>query len=231
MTLVNEHMAHDSVGRFHVRFADNAPWDAPTPTSWEEIAHRQLDDLVWMGIEIDSTSYQSKQEEKVKLFLADFNLCMVMKASDHDRSRPIIPAHQLLGRTRLGAQHTAEKVVLDHWEGSDALIRGLEWVAEHHLYVYFCAVFGFHPPPLCYYIPRLLTVDDVSGSLRSKDISKTIGNWKMENLREAGATPEEVRRVLRKACLLDPIGKWSLDNLKDQPRLTIRSIEDVLGQR
>jgi len=236
ISLLNEYAAHSSGGKFHVRFADGPVYFGGSPCSPEEtaeIARLQLDDLIWMGIKVDSVSRQSDLEQEMLLFLANSSFRMVIDNAGrayYSSSLPTILVRPEIHGSPLSTQHTIEKVVFDHWENSDLLIRGTEWLQEHWLYMYFCALLGF-PYPKCYYIPRLLAIGE-SGSLHpSIDISKTIGNWRMKDLREAGITPEEVRCVLGEACMLDPVGQWSLDNLKDQPRLTVRSIEDVLGRR
>ncbi len=236
ISLLNEYAAHSSGGKFHIRFADEPVWFGGSPCSPEEAiehARLQLEDLTWMGIEVDSISYQSDLENKLSLFLANSSFRMVIDNSRrayYARSRSHIHLEPLIRGFPLDIQHTVEKVVHDYWEGSDLLIRGTEWIQEHFLYMYFCAVLGF-PYPKCHYIPRLLAINESGSLLPPKEISKTIGNWKMKDLRDAGVTPDEVRSILRESCMLDPKGSWSLDNIKAQPRLIVRSVEDVLGQR
>jgi hypothetical protein len=246
MALLNEHMAHDSGGKFHVRFCDAPVWAGSLPCTPEqatEISHLQLDELVWMDLDIDSVSYQSDLEQEVFSFLANSNFRMVIDSTArayYSGSDPHILVHPKIHGFPLSTQSAVERVVYDYWEGSNLVIRGTEWISEHFLYMYFCALFGF-PYPKCYYVPRLLAASDKSGSLWADDslhedadqreISKTLGNWRIDDFRKEGITPEEVRRVLREACLQDPAGPWDVDNLKSQPRLKIGSIEDVLRQR
>ncbi len=236
MALLNEGMAHDSGGEFHVRFDDNtthvmvAFLQRIPGGVWatREKAHLQLEDLTWMNIEIDRVSYQSEMEESVNKFLSTSHFRMVIDSVGYKYdSRPVIvPPSSSLGDFPLGTQHTVEKVVMDYWGGSDVLIRGMEWVAEQHLYAYFCALFGFRFP-LCYYVQRLVTAQDANTCTRM-EISKTIGNWSILELREMGIEPSQIRRELRDSCLVDPDGSWHVDNLKHQPRLVSRRIEDVL---
>lgn len=246
MALLNEHMAHDSGGKFHVRFVDEPVWAGSRPCTPKEAAEfslLQLDELEWMGLDIDSISYQSDMEQRMLLFLANSNFRMPIDSAArgyYSGSHPDIRVHPVIHGPPLSVQHTVEKVVYDNWEGSDLVIRGTEWIVEHWLYMYFCALFGF-PYPKCYYVPRLLAASDKTGSLwvddslleegALREISKTLGNWRVEDFRREGITPEEVRYVLREACLWDSAGPWNADNLVDQPRLTIGSIEDVLRQR
>lgn len=236
MSLLNEYAAHSSGGKFHIRFADEPVWFGGSPCSPEEAtehAHLQLDELDWMGIEVDSISYHSDLEQKMLLFLANSNFRMVIDKSRYAYyagSQPTVLLKPRIQGMALNIQHTIEKVVYDYWEGSDVLIRGLEWLQEQWLYMYLCSVLGF-PFPKCYYISRLFAIGDEGSFLPPVDISKTVGNWRIKDLRDAGVTREETLHILRESCLLDQTGEWSLDNVKDQPRLTVRSIEDVLGQR
>ena len=236
MSLLNEHMAHSSGGKFHVRFADDPVWFGGNPCSPDEAAEHarlQLDDLDWMGIKVDSISYQSELEQEMLLFLANSNFRMVIDKSRYAYyagSQPTVLLKPEIPWTPLNVQHTIEKVVYDYWEDSDVLIRGLEWLPEQWLYMYFCSVLGF-PFPKCYYVFRLYAIDEKGSRYPPKDISKTIGNWRLRDLRDAGITREEILHILQESCLLDPEGAWSLDNIKGLPRLTVRSIEDVFGQR
>lgn len=226
MALVNEHMAHDSGGKFHVRFCDEPNWETRrSPEDVTEVACQQLDELIWMGIRIDSVSFQSEQEKEVRLFLANSNLRMVIDNSRHayySKSVSTVHIHPEIPSMPFSMQHTAEKVVFDYWGDSDVLIRGFEWIQEHFLYMYFCAVFGFRYPK-CYYISRLFTSDG--------DVSKTTGNWQVKDLYEAGVSPAQIRSELKASCLVDPAGPWDIDNIKYQPILVSRSVEDVLRQR
>ncbi len=237
MALLNEAMAHNSGGEFHIRFDDNTPhmmrhYIRQIPGkdyATTERALVQLNDLIWMGIEIDSVSYQSEQEEKMNKFLANSPFRMVIDNVGYGyNSRSVIAGRSDdFGSSPLSTRHTVEKVVLDYWDGSDVLIRGLEWVAEHHLYMYFCALFGFRFP-LCHYVPRLLTAIGISGDRTVGDISKTIGNWSVQELHKIGASPVQIRGELRESCLIDSEGPWNINNLKYQPRLISEEVKDVL---
>lgn len=235
MALVNEHLAHSTGGEFHVRFQDGPVWlgwNIPdrSPEDSLRIAHQQLDTLREMELIVDSVSYQSAMEEEMYQFLAERNFRLVIdnaKRKYHSGSKPIIISNPDIHGFPLSAQHTLEKVVLDHMDGSDAMVRGYEWIQEHWLYTYFCALFGFRYPT-CYYGPRLLMAEAINSYPRYTDeISKTIGNWRVKDLMDYGITPTQIRRLLRESCLIDPSGLWSVDNIKNQPRLVVRSKEDV----
>ena len=240
MALLNEGMAHESGGKFHVRFDDNAPhfmrgfirqipgvgWATP------EKAHIQLEELEWAGLEIDSVSSQTEMEEEINKFLASRDFRWGSGVVGYGYSTvPIVTNISPPEGFILHVRHAVEKVVSDYRDGSDVLIRGTEWLVEHHLYMYFCALFGFRFPK-CYYVPRLIMARDVArgrgAASTVEDVSKTIGNWSVPELRAAGVSPSQMRSELRESCLVNPTGLWDVGNLKDQPRLASREVEDVL---
>lgn len=232
IAILNEHVAHDSGGNFHVRFAD-----LPVPKLQlsrevaREIADRQLDDLRWLGLKIDDYSYETDIEPRMLKFLAKSPFRMVVDNSHYEYysgSQATIHAYPEIYSFPVSVQHTVGKVIYDSWEGSNAMVRGFEWIQEQWLYMYLCALFGF-PYPRMYYIPRLLIASDKTGSMQIDHISKTIGNWRIPDLRAAGVEPGQIHLELRESCLIDPEGPWNFDNLKrGSPRLVSRSIEDVL---
>lgn len=232
MALLNEFMAHNSGGKFILRIDDNQRMEQQRIGGAKEMqryAKGQHRDLAWMGMQIDKIVYQSEMEEKVKGALARSHFRMVV---DHVMSCETFPIIQLAGPTispiQLSTWIVAEKVILDRWENVDAMVRGPEMLQEHALYMYFCALLGYRFPK-CYYLPRLLTMGDKNGSMSFENVSKTIGNWRVEDLRDAGVTPGQIRKLLRASCLIDPAGYWCLENVKDSPALTVRGIKDVLG--
>lgn len=234
MGLLNEYMAHESGGRFVVRFDDNTRWwwaalgdtrSMRGAVLMHEQAEHQLDDLLWMGLEIDEVVYQSDTEKAAKLFLAQSRFQMVV---DHapggvKETAPIIRiSGPRFHEMPMGAWIVAEKVVLDYWEGTNAMIRGPELLQENGLYMYFCALLGFRFPR-CYYVPLLSTAAGVNLGGSQRSISKTRGNWQVQQLREAGRTPEQIRGLLRESCLVDPAGPWRIDNVKNVPALIVSS--------
>lgn len=229
MALINEYMAHESGGRFVLRFDDNARWqmaDHGGAEGMQKHAQGQLHDLAWMGLTTDGVIYQSRVETRAKRFLAQSHFRMVIDHAGEGMkdTAPIIRVAPTISPFQTSAWITAEKVVMDYWEGTDTLIRGPELLTEHGLYIYFCALFGF-PFPTCYYLPRLMaTADD--GPMTN--VSKTMGNWRVRDLREAGVTPKKIRSVLKGSCLITPSGSWHVDNVKGSPQLIVPSIERLL---
>lgn len=217
MALVNECLARETGGEFVVRFDDNTRYwtDRLGADKVHQIIERQLDDLEWAGLGIDAIHVQSETEERVLRFLEASRWQAVV---DHFPCGAEFECEVIsdppIGGFGLTAFITAEKVVLDRWQGVTAMVRGLELLSEHALYMYYCALFGFKPPR-CVYVPRLRTGNE--GDEELSDVSKTVGNWKVGQLREAGVRPEELRVVLAEACLVRPDEGWRLDNVKARP--------------
>jgi len=179
-----------------------------TNTAW-----RQVDDLKWMGIVPDEIVFQSEGEEKVKKFLSQSRFQMV-HSYFQEGNIPTVPTiiyGQEISPREMCSWTIVQRVVQDRWSDIDTVIRGVDLLQNHALYMYFCALFGFRFPK-CYYMPRLTTVAD-------GDISKTIGNWSIPRLRDVGYLPEELHNILRSSCLIDPDGAWDINNIKGQPKL------------
>jgi hypothetical protein len=222
MAKVNEFLG--SPGSFALRFDDNSRhvMAGKSKQYIQDVANGQLGDLQWLGVCPDSVIYQSDLEERVKMFLAGSRFQMVI---DHafdgcDDTKPKIKVSPAMIRPmRMSTWIIAERVVLDHYGSIDAVVRGVDLLQGHALYVYFCALFGFKFPEMIY-LPRLMAADE--------NISKTKGNWTVEELRNLGVFPTRVIELLRSSCLKDPTGSWHFDNVKDAPRLTVTSVEDLL---
>jgi len=189
-----------------------------------EIAEQQLYDLNWMGFKFSDICYQSKMEEIVLRRLATsphWRMVPEHWASDPS-TYPIIisePPIEAFGSYFFIA---AEKVILDYVMNTDLLVRGLEFLQENALYSYFCGVFGF-PIPKMIYVQRLMT----HGGSELSDISKTLGNWRIEDLRNAGISQRDIMTVLRDSCLKNPSGSFGISNLKGAPELSVSSIEEM----
>jgi len=227
MALVNQYEAQKTGGEFIVRFADNAPWVMDQHGGADQMskyAVRQLEDLEWMGIYPDQWCFESEWEYQVKEYLVSHpKFHMVIDHAGHgEATRPFVTAFDLVAQMRLSTWITAQKVVLDNWSDCGLIIRGLDLLAEHHLYMYMCAAFGF-PFPKCYYLPRLIVATDG----KPVNISKTIGNWSIASLRAAGASPEVVHGLLNLSCKRDLLGPWSIDNIKTTPAIE-RTLEQLL---
>jgi len=228
MALVNQYEAQKTGGEFIVRFADNAPWVMDQHGGADQMskyAVQQREDLEWMGIHPDNWFFESEWEYQVKYYLAKHpKFHMVIDHAGHgETTRPIVTAFEMVAQMRLSTWITAQKVILDNWHECDTIIRGIDLLTEHHLYMYMCALFAM-PFPKCYYLPRLMAAQD-SGPLMN--VSKTGGNWSVKELREAGASPEILHGVLNFSCKKDPLGPWSIDNIKALPTIE-RSLEQIL---
>lgn len=219
MALVNQYEARRTGGDFVLRFDDNT-------RVWIErcggrdvmraIAERQQQDLAWLGIEPDVVTYQSENERYIMEFLACSKWQHVVDHFPCSGVNPLVVSDQMGHVGGLTSSITAEKVVADHWDGVDLLIRGLELLAEDHHYTYLCELFGF-APPRSVYLPRLMA--EGGGDL--SNISKTAGNWSIRDVRAAGHDPHDVLAILARACLRDPGGEWAIDNVRVHPTLSV----------
>lgn len=213
--LVNEALAVG--GKFIIRFDDNCRYwwqKVGGPKAMAEIAEEQLDDLAWLNISADRVIYQSAEEPRVLAFLAMSRWQQVVDHFTHPYWDPEILSDQVIQPLGLTSHIVAEKVVLDHFEGVTAMVRGLELLSEHQLYLYLCALFGF-APPRCVYASRLMTWDGEELG----EVSKTTGNLKIKDIRARGVPARTVLEILRESCLIVPDGTFDLHNLKTLPRL------------
>jgi glutamyl/glutaminyl-tRNA synthetase len=200
-----------------LRFDDNQRYwiEKLGYNAMQQIAATQLRDLLWMGLEPDSVSYNSQMEE---MTLAELAACSHFRVVQ-DFS-PCNPETKPVIRARIepwGASSwlVAEKVVLDHMQHISVLVRGLELLQENSLYMYLCGIFGYKIPGKMVYIPRLMAGD----GRELTDVSKTRGDWKVCDLRSRGVTPERILGALRASCLVDPGGPFLARNIKYNPVL------------
>jgi glutamyl/glutaminyl-tRNA synthetase len=186
----------------------------------QQYAACQMRDLLWMNIEPVRVSYNS---EMVDMVLQEMSGCPHWRVvQDHS---PCNPETTPVIRARIepwGASSwlVAEKVILDHIQGIDVMVRGLELLQENSLYMYLCGIFGYRVPKRMIYIPRLMTRE----GRELTDVSKTRGKWKIQDLRNRGVTPEEILDLLRRSCLVDPDGPWLAKNVKLNPVLEEESL-------
>lgn len=199
--------------RFVLRFDDNQDyWKARLGrVAMEQYAAGQLRDLRWMGIEPDTVTYQSEMENTARRKMAR---CPHWRATYDHVNDPVIISEPRIEPWGTSFLVTAEKVVFDNLQGVTVTVRGLELLQENALYLHFCEIFGY-PQPQMIYIPRLMAHD---GS-ELTNISKTLGEWKIQDLRERGVSPGTIYIALRKSCLIDPDGGWRSGNLKGRPVL------------
>jgi glutamyl/glutaminyl-tRNA synthetase len=205
MALVNEYVAHVSGGRFGVRLEDTQPqWQENN----KEYAASMWDDLDWLGIETDWRSLQSQYDIRTLQFVVEH---------EHDPIfQPDIPDQFAAMPTRditfysYTPWFTCEKVIIDHMEGVDTLIRGEEIITEFSLYSYFVQLFDL-PKVKHIYLPRL--------SCGVGDISKTLDNYTVRSFRDDGYHPAYLKERLAQTCLKDPSGPWLPSNILPHPCL------------
>jgi hypothetical protein len=228
MALVNRQMAYDGAGKFLLRFEDNIRFLLAKhggELGMMRIAAKHLMDLYALDVIPDDIAYHSRTDSDVKRFLATSNFRMVIDhAFDGTWENAAIVESPFISPMRMGAWVTAQRVVLDRWQNIDGVIRGMDLIQEHHLYAYFCALFGF-PFPKCYYLPRLMAIGDDGLPCR---ISKTDGNWRVRDLLDAGIKPQVIKTILREACLKGGRGSWRVENIVSMPVLNYRSMKELL---
>jgi glutamyl/glutaminyl-tRNA synthetase len=214
-------MAKSSGGKFIVRFDDDQPgWLAQLG---QEAVYGFRDgireDLAWLGIEPDAwTSEQDTREQNEadgKRFLLPNHIPNDVEHKAHIEAKlefmyPYVPYLTLV------------KVVQDHREGIDTLIRGEDLITEYSLYSYFCQMLEI-PTPKFYYLPRLRRTLRQYGPSNNTaaltDVSKTSGGYKMMTFREKGWDPKQLIEVLGHSCLIDPAKGWTYENIKQAPAL------------
>lgn len=210
MALVNEAFAKERNGKFIVRWDDSHPHRIASMGE-ERIARiqeSQANDLEWLGIFPDE---HIKQSDVVGDVRETIRISAIPKLQDEPE--PITPL--LIGDVGviiypLTPALTLEKVILDHREGVTHLVRGVDLLSEFSLYQFYCRDLGY-PQPRHIYIPRL--------AWQHGDMSKTTGARTVSGLRSNGYTPQDVRAMVKDACLrLVPNG-WQLDNIKGVPYL------------
>lgn len=222
MILVNEAEAHANNGKFSVRFDDNqevyrwgVSWTGVrmTKDEVEKTKDSMMDDLTWMGVQVDAYLSQSNLEDHVNKFLLHLNHgpLDVKKVytsqtnpechwTSFDVNYPYVP------------WLTAEKVLYDYLTGCNLLIRGDDLLDEWSLYMYFCDLWGL-PAPRQVFLKRMR----FESGQEMVDISKTRGKGTIKEYRDLKYTPEDLRNELARACLIDPQGEWLISNLKVEP--------------
>jgi len=199
--------------QFLLRFDDNQEYWVTRlgEATMEQYAAGQLRDLLWMGVRPDVVAYQSKLERIVQSKMAHSPHWRAVY--DH-LNEPVIVSKPRIEGWGTSFCITAEKVILDHMQGVTVTVRGTELLQENALYLYFCGIFGYSQPKMIY-IPRLMAHDGTELT----NISKTVGKWRIQDLRGCGVEPGAIHAVLRQSCLVDPDGGWLPSNVKGNPVL------------
>lgn len=211
MGLMNQQASKDTGGKFIVRWDDSNPaWvNVLGAERMSAIRDGQREDMEWVGIQPSEWRTQIDIIGEVHEWIAKKGVTLLP-----DNPLPYTP--EIIGQPAgsilypLTTTLTAEKVVMDWMESTNLLIRGFDLITEYSLYGYYCRVFGL-PEPQHIYLPRLRWSDG--------DMSKSVGSKTVCELRRCGYTPEQVRRMVEKACLFLPENGWKISNLKAQPCL------------
>lgn len=214
--LVNERLAHQSDGKFYVRFDDTSQGVTIVMSDKEQkripnIIDNMKADIEWMGITVDDWSYQS---DFVSSHAEDF---AKLRKELVDPYPPKMPISIRMGFDWIPYPYTpyqtAERVLMDKHLGITHLIRGDDFFLEYSHYYSFCDTFGV-PMPEYILLPRLT-------NCRGESISKTNGGYTIAEMRSNGYSSYEVLKLIEDACLIWPPNGWSLHNLKREPRLNI----------
>ena len=208
--LLNEYFAHQSDGKFFIRFDNVTP--PVFPTRIEKIMQDQLAIINWMDVDYDGKVIESEILNEVRERLSALGHIYVNDFGYHE-----LPVYTRYINTSWLAfpyvpQQTAERVIMDNMMGITHLIRGEEFASEYALYRYFCDKFKL-PAPKFIFIPRLAS--------KYGDISKTAGGYSIEELRGDGYTAQDIKDLLANACLACPKNGWNIYNLKREPRIDL----------
>lgn len=230
MMLFNEHVAHESGGRFIVRFEDNSIDTigslSPLAISLEEMTRycrQQQEAIEWMGFEVDGFVRQSEMDLELKQFVAHHGNFVPEYRFPYS-----IPLNPALGGYDpeqgewfpYAPYLTFHRVIYDELAGVNVLIRGDDLRSEFALYQHYRAGFGL-PEIKHYYLPRLY-------GPKREIVSKFHKARPVLDFKADGWTPDDIREALAQSALREPSEGWRLDNVKQQPRL-IEAFSITLG--
>ena len=221
MAMVNEYEAHSTGGLFLVRFEDNSPqWTArQQPGEALGYAAQMQADLEFMGIDVDGYSYQSEMERDVATVLNSMRFLRrqlyISPVGVSQACAPEVP-------TDPGNQYpfapllTREKVILDHMQDINLLIRGFDLLGEYSFYTFLCDLWEISIPRQIF-LPRL-QMSEGEAFNTPVDVSKSSARCKIADLRKS-FTAWGLREILALAYLKDPAGPWLASNVKANPVL------------
>lgn len=220
--LFNEHMAHESGGKFYVRFENNQVDTLNDLDYYRTSAFCDLqeDAIKWLEIPVDGWFRQSDMGLEMMQFVADHVIPGHGWWIPEYKWPYSIPINPALGEYNLEEGEwfpcapfvTYSKVIYDELRGVNVLIRGDDLRSEFALYQYFRNLLRL-PEIDHYYLPRLYGPE---GEIVSKfHGAKTILEYK-----DAGWTPEDLKDLLAESTLKDPAAGWRLTNVKKHPRLS-----------
>lgn len=223
VALLNYHAAKSSGGEFIVRADDDQEWWVRHigREKMAEYADAAKQDLEWLGIVADRYTSEWHERDENERLMPGLPKLEPYEAVLHEVHETYAYVTDWPHSYPLVSYLTASKVIQDHREGIDLLIRGMDLLTEHNLYGYLCRLLGF-PIPTMQYVPRLrrLLTPFSQGALGElSDVSKTAGGYKIADYRAAGWNPESVVAMLAESCLKDPAAGWTFENVKDRPVL------------
>jgi glutamyl/glutaminyl-tRNA synthetase len=213
--IFNEQFAHQSGGKFYVRFDDTSnavTLEMEHPERSEDIIKRQKEDIEWLGVNVDGWQKQSDIIDEVHEILsknkkyAHFNdpyphdMPVAIRMNSSWVAYPYVP------------EQTSTRVIMDNMLGITHVIRGDDFLTEYSLYRYFCDLFEL-PAPQFIHLPKLAGIGG--------DISKTSGGYTLAELRSCGYNKDDILHILKTSCLLWYNNDWSLYNLKQYPRIKL----------
>jgi len=213
--LVNEYFASSRNGKCIMRWDDTSPICIATGDRMDGIIQSHIDDLRWLGLEDKLMEWQCQSvfKEVVEMKLYDLGFDVMNDAPEGYHYLPLVIRNGVDWITYpYVPRQTAERVIMDNIIGVTHLIRGDDFLAEYSLYCYYCQLFKF-PAPEFIFLPRLCSANG--------DISKTKGGYKIADFRANGYTPEQVIRILEKACLYYPNNGWEFYNIRPNPRVDL----------
>lgn len=212
--LINEKFAHDSNGKFTVRFDDDSPPVLVLKDRAKEIGKRQQEDIEWLDVQVDRWQWQTKLLPEVHTRLEILHHKYMIDALERTHNLPLTV--RMMGTNWLPypyvPQQTAERVIMDNMIETTHVIRGEEFLTEFALYHYYCEQFRISPPDFVF-IPRLMSGDG--------DISKHCGGYTIAEFRAKGYKAQDIKDMLAEACLYWPANGWSFHNMKPNPRIMI----------
>lgn len=211
--LVNEQFAHLNGGKFIVRFDDIVQMLAPFPKDKiQRIAQQQREIIEWFEIEVDEWIWESDLLPETERTLKLFKYVPLPQAKADEEVVPLFIKEPGWFAIPYVPKETVERVIMDNMIGATHIIRGDDFCTEYSLYCYFCQTFNF-PIPEFVFLPRLAGAKG--------DISKTGGGYTLVELRADGYTAQQLKAMMRKACLIVPGNGWQLHNIKSYPRINI----------
>jgi len=174
--------------------------------------------LILCGCELSDNHKAAFQMAKESLFQGDFMRAgqIVYESAKYTYDNNLRNANryaELIGNQSAAAVRLSTCVIMDMMNGANLLIRGMDLISEHCLYMHLCDRLGL-PFPRMVYLPRLCLP---GGGEVLPGVSKTEGNYQIKQLREQGWEPGRIIDKLRKSCVINQAGSWLIDNIKRQP--------------